>query len=53
MIFFTLSNPVNFPNWWAVLQSALLSTPKWFFIIVVIFWNIIGQILKSKKAGKS
>ena len=21
MIFFTLSNPVNFPNWWAVLQS--------------------------------
>jgi hypothetical protein len=44
-ILITLANPVNFPDWIAVVSSAFFSVPKWILLLIGIFWNIIARLL--------
>lgn len=51
-IFLTLTDPINFPDWWAVAESAF-SLPKWIIIGVAIIWALVSAILFAiKKARK-
>jgi hypothetical protein len=42
-ILLTLTDPFNFPNWWAVAQSCF-SVLKWGGILISICWNLMGRL---------
>ncbi|MHC1592044.1 MAG: hypothetical protein ACXQS8_08150 [Candidatus Helarchaeales archaeon] len=43
-ILLTLTNPLGFPDWLAVAQSAV-SLPKWILIFVALIWALIASII--------
>ena len=49
-IMLTLTDPLNFPDIWAIFQSTF-SVVKWVLIIVALMWAIIAVITKLVKKG--
>jgi hypothetical protein len=47
-ILLTLSDPLGFPNWWAVAHS-IFALPKWILLFYAIFWYIASKIVKPNK----
>ncbi len=51
-ILLTLTDPINFPDIWAVLQSSF-SIVKWIMIVIALMWAIIASVvLLVKKIRK-
>ncbi|MHA1143571.1 MAG: hypothetical protein ACTSRW_02470 [Candidatus Helarchaeota archaeon] len=51
-ILLTLTNPLGFPDWWAVAHSCF-ALPKWLFIMVALLWAIIAAIILLVKKIRS
>jgi hypothetical protein len=52
-ILLTLTNPLSFPDWWAVAHSCF-ALPKWIILIIAVGWAVAAVVtLRSQRTGKA